>query len=125
VVLSSPPPVVLSSPPPVVLASPTPEVVASGSSVVEVSGPTVGFTDVEELRRDWAGSVDLRRLPRARARPVRPAVPAGTYEDAWTRVQRVSYPADTTLCRGVGMVRSVSSDLSGSGRDTVLSAMQL
>lgn len=50
-------------------------------------------------------------------------VPAGTFESCWTRVQVVSYTAETTFCRGVGMVRSLSSDLSGAGWDAELTVL--
>ncbi len=49
-------------------------------------------------------------------------VPAGTYSDCWTAVQDVSYTASLTYCRGVGLVRSYSSDLNGSGWDAKLAA---
>jgi hypothetical protein len=49
-------------------------------------------------------------------------VPAGTFSDCWTREQIVAYTAYTTFCRGVGAVRHVSMDLSGSGWDAVLIA---
>jgi hypothetical protein len=49
-------------------------------------------------------------------------VPAGTFDDCWTARQNVSYEAFTTYCRGVGTVRSYSSDLTGSGWDAVLSS---
>jgi hypothetical protein len=47
-------------------------------------------------------------------------VPAGTFTDCWTAKQNVSYTATLTYCRGVGMVRSYSSDLNGSGWDAQL-----
>jgi hypothetical protein len=49
-------------------------------------------------------------------------VPAGTYSDCWTANQNVSYTAYMTYCRGVGMVRSYSSDLTGAGWDAKLTA---
>jgi hypothetical protein len=52
-------------------------------------------------------------------------VPAGTYADCWTAVQNVSYTASLTYCRGVGLVRSYSSDLSGNGWDAKLASAQL
>jgi hypothetical protein len=52
-------------------------------------------------------------------------VPAGTYTDCWTAVQDVSYSASLTYCRGVGLVRSYSSDLSGSGWDAKLASLTL
>ncbi len=47
-------------------------------------------------------------------------VPAGTYTDCWTAQQNVTYTAYMTYCRGVGMVRSYSSDLTGAGWDAKL-----
>jgi hypothetical protein len=52
-------------------------------------------------------------------------VPAGTYSDCWTAVQNVSYTAYLTYCRGVGLVRSYSSDLNGAGWDAQLSAANI
>jgi hypothetical protein len=52
-------------------------------------------------------------------------VPAGTYSDCWTAVQDVSYSASLTYCRGVGLVRSYSSDLNGSGWDAKLSSVTI
>jgi hypothetical protein len=52
-------------------------------------------------------------------------VPAGTYTDCWTAVQDVSYSASLTYCRGVGLVRSYSSDLNNSGWDAKLSSVTL
>ncbi|MFT3694370.1 MAG: hypothetical protein QM831_14580 [Kofleriaceae bacterium] len=52
-------------------------------------------------------------------------VPAGTYDDCWTAVQDVSYTAYLTYCRGVGLVRSYSSDLTGSGWDAKLASSNL
>jgi len=52
-------------------------------------------------------------------------VPAGTYDDCWTAVQDVSYTAYMTYCRGVGLVRSYSSDLTSSGWDAQLASSQL
>ncbi len=52
-------------------------------------------------------------------------VPAGTYDDCWTAVQDVSYTASLTYCRGVGLVRSYSSDLAGSGWDAKLASLSL
>lgn len=52
-------------------------------------------------------------------------VPAGTYDDCWTAVQDVSYTASLTYCRGVGLVRSYSSDLAGSGWDAKLASLTL
>jgi len=52
-------------------------------------------------------------------------VPAGTYDDCWTAVQDVSYTAANTYCRGVGLVKSISSDLTGAGWDAELSATSL
>ena len=49
-------------------------------------------------------------------------VPAGTWTDCWTAQQNVSYTAYMTYCRGVGMVRSYSSDLNGQGWDAQLTA---
>lgn len=49
-------------------------------------------------------------------------VPAGSYDDCWTAVQNVSYTASLTYCRGVGLVRSYSSDLAGSGWDAKLAS---
>jgi hypothetical protein len=49
-------------------------------------------------------------------------VPAGTYHDCWTAVQDVSYTAYLTYCRGAGLVRSYSSDLTGSGWDAQLAS---
>lgn len=49
-------------------------------------------------------------------------VPAGTYDDCWTAVQDVSYTAYMTYCRGVGLVRSYSSDLNASGWDAKLAS---
>ena len=49
-------------------------------------------------------------------------VPAGTFTDCWTAKQNVTYTAYLTYCRGVGMVRSYSSDLTGSGWDAKLSS---
>jgi hypothetical protein len=49
-------------------------------------------------------------------------VPAGTYTDCWTANQNVSYTAYNTFCRGVGMVHSYSSDLSGNGWDAKLTS---
>ncbi len=47
-------------------------------------------------------------------------VPAGTFSDCWTAEQNVSYTAYQTYCRGVGLVRSYSSDLNGNGWDAQL-----
>jgi hypothetical protein len=52
-------------------------------------------------------------------------VPAGTYDDCWTAEQDVSYTAYLTYCRGVGLVRSYSSDLTGSGWDAKLASSSL
>ena len=52
-------------------------------------------------------------------------VPAGTYDDCWTAQQDVSYTAYLTYCRGVGLVRSYSSDLTGAGWDAQLASSQL
>jgi len=52
-------------------------------------------------------------------------VPAGTYNDCWTAEQDVSYTAYLTYCRGVGLVRSYSSDLNGSGWDAKLASSSL
>lgn len=52
-------------------------------------------------------------------------VPAGTYDDCWTAVQDVSYTASLTYCRGVGLVRSYSSDLNSSGWDAKLASSSL
>ena len=49
-------------------------------------------------------------------------VPLGTLSDCWTAEQNVSYTAYLTYCRGVGLVRSYSSDLTGAGWDAQLSA---
>jgi hypothetical protein len=49
-------------------------------------------------------------------------VPAGTFTDCWTAQQNVSYTAYLTYCRGAGLVRSYSSDLTGSGWDAQLAA---
>ena len=49
-------------------------------------------------------------------------VPAGTFTDCWTAKQNVRYTAYLTYCRGVGMVRSYSADLSGAGWDAKLSS---
>jgi hypothetical protein len=49
-------------------------------------------------------------------------VPAGTYDDCWTANQDVSYTAYLTYCRGVGLVRSYSSDLTSSGWDAQLAS---
>jgi|SRR5579859_3926938 len=48
------------------------------------------------------------------------SVPYGTFTDCWTANQNVSYTAYQTYCRGVGMVRSYSSDLTGAGWDAKL-----
>jgi hypothetical protein len=48
------------------------------------------------------------------------SVPYGTFTDCWTANQNVSYTAYQTYCRGVGMVRSYSSDLNGAGWDAKL-----
>jgi hypothetical protein len=48
------------------------------------------------------------------------SVPYGTFTDCWTAKQNVSYTAYDTYCRGVGMVRSYSSDLTGAGWDAKL-----
>jgi hypothetical protein len=53
------------------------------------------------------------------------SVPAGTFDDCWTAQQDVSYTAYLTYCRGVGLVRSYSSDLTGAGWDAQLAASQL
>jgi hypothetical protein len=42
------------------------------------------------------------------------------YTDCWTAKQNVSYTAYMTYCRGAGMVRSYSQDLTGSGWDAKL-----
>jgi hypothetical protein len=47
-------------------------------------------------------------------------VPAGTFTDCWTAKQNVSYTAYMTYCRGAGMVRSYSADLTGAGWDAQL-----
>lgn len=52
-------------------------------------------------------------------------VPAGSYDDCWTAIQNVSYTASLTYCRGVGLVRSYSSDLAGSGWDAKLASVTL
>jgi len=52
-------------------------------------------------------------------------VPAGTYDDCWTADQDVSYTAYLTYCRGVGLVRSYSSDLTGAGWDAKLATTSL
>jgi len=49
-------------------------------------------------------------------------VPAGTFSDCWTARQNVSYTSYTTYCRGIGPVRSYSSDLGGNGWDAQLTA---
>jgi hypothetical protein len=49
-------------------------------------------------------------------------VPAGTYDDCWTAEQQVSYTAYLTYCRGVGLVHSYSSDLTGAGWDAQLAS---
>jgi hypothetical protein len=52
-------------------------------------------------------------------------VPAGIYNDCWTTVQDVAYTAYSTYCRGVGLVRSYSSDLNGNGWDAKLASFNL
>ena len=52
-------------------------------------------------------------------------VPAGSFDDCWTAVQDVSYTATMTYCRGTGMVRSYSSDLTGAGWDAELASSTL
>jgi hypothetical protein len=49
-------------------------------------------------------------------------VPAGTFTDCWTANQNVSYTAYLTYCRGAGLVRSYSQDLTGNGWDAQLSS---
>lgn len=49
-------------------------------------------------------------------------VPAGTWSDCWTARQNVSYTAYLTYCRGVGLVRSYSSDLAGNGWNAQLAS---
>jgi hypothetical protein len=53
------------------------------------------------------------------------SVPAGTYDDCWTAQQDVSYTAYMTYCRGVGLVHSYSSDLTGAGWDAQLASSDL
>lgn len=47
-------------------------------------------------------------------------VPAGAFTGCWTAKQNVTYTAYQTYCRGVGLVRSYSSDLAGNGWDAKL-----
>lgn len=49
-------------------------------------------------------------------------VPAGTFDDCWTAEQNVSYSAYSTYCRGVGLTRSYSADLTGAGWDAQLAS---
>jgi hypothetical protein len=52
-------------------------------------------------------------------------VPVGTYDDCWTAEQNVTYTAYLTYCRGVGLVHSYSSDLTGAGWDAQLATVDL
>ena len=49
-------------------------------------------------------------------------VPAGTYDDCWTASSTSATRRTSTYCRGVGLVHSYSSDLTGAGWDAQLAS---